>query len=269
MRVLVKGALALGLAVLGNSASAGVVVNGGGSAAFQPVGAMSQSGPAYWANGSSDGNQANVGYFLNKSGYFASNYNGTSPAISVGDMEYWGEASGAADTDVTFTATGKVSVQLLLTLAGDFAVNEFGWYKAGDAGSTVKLFQNGYDAGDGTQSIVFGNDGGYGISPLAATFDPGGNFGFYIKNGLGETFFTETSLNTAGSSQEFAIFRSLAGPNGELYLGGEDRINGDFDMNDYVIRFQSAAVPEPSSIALISIAGLVVGVAQARRRRKA
>jgi hypothetical protein len=264
--MLSKVSLAFGLAVAASSASAGVVVQSGGSAGFQAAGSLGQSGPAYWANGSFDGGQANIGYFLNKSGYFGASFGGHSPGIAVGDMEYWGQASGAADANMTFSATGRVQVELLLTLAGDFAVNEFGWYKAGDAGSTVKLFENGFDSGSGTQTLVFGNAAGYGVSPLAATFNPRGDFGFYIRNGLGETFYTESSLNTAGAVQEFAVFRSLLeAKDGVLYLGGEDRTNGDFDMNDYVIRM-SSVVPEPASVVLMAIAVAVVGLGRLRRR---
>ncbi len=237
-------------------AKAGVVVNGGGSSGWQSVPSMGQSGPQYWANPSSDGSNANVGYFLNQSGYYASNYGGTSPAIAVSDLNSWGEASGAADTNLTFSATGAVKIDLLLTLAGDYGVNEFGWYKAGDPTSTVTLFKNGYDAGDGVQSLSFGNNAGYGTTPLSAIINPGGAFGFYISNGLGQTFYTESSLNTAGSFQAFALFRSLADPSGRVvYVGGEDRLNGDFDYNDITIRMTSV-VPEPASLTLMALGGL-------------
>jgi hypothetical protein len=268
LRLWVFGVLA-GLAAVPLAARADITVNGGGSAGFQPVGALDQSGPEYWDNKSFDGAKANVGYFLNKSGLFATKFGGTSPAIGVSDLQYWGQASGASDANITFTATGPVVVELLLTLAGDFAVNEFGWYKAGDPNSKVTLFQNGYDAGSGTQKLVKGNNAKYGVSPLAASFKPGGDFGFYLTNALGETFFTESALNTAGKKQGFAVFRSLTDPKDHAYyLGSEDRMHGDFDYNDVVIRMHSP-VPEPSSIALVAAGGAMLGLIRLRRRRPA
>src|SRR5262249_8941839 len=78
-----------------------------------PVLSSSESGTVYWTNPSQDGSQANIGYYLLKTGMFASSPLGNnSPAIPGTWLQNWTGSMGQADPSLTFSATGAVRASL-------------------------------------------------------------------------------------------------------------------------------------------------------------
>lgn len=233
----VAGVLALSL-----SAGATTVVGSAG-AGWQAWSAPDQNGSPYWDNPSLDGGQENIGYFLSKTGAFASHPQ--APGITP---EYWGYANGSADLNFHFSSPLGQTVKLVIEVAGLSNINELGWYDVNNP-------SNG--------GIIFPGSAGSGA---AATFVPSLNFGLYLKTSGGKTYYTQSTLNPAVEQQHqhFALFKEAPGV---FWVGVEDKpantgegVNGDY--NDMVIRM--AVVPEPTAMSLFAL-----GLLPLLRRRKA
>lgn len=217
-----------------------------------------QNGAPYWNNNSSDGSQANVGFYLLNTGYF-STYPPTYPGPGSA-IPFWGQSftsgsgtGGGADASFDFTPTGGSQAALKIEVAGFAGQNTFGWY----------------DVSSGTMHQLFSGPDSAGAT---ATFTPTGNYGFYFGTPDG-TFFTQDSLNTDtvgndgtnGPLQHFALFQQ--GTDGTYWLGMEDKTKtdgSDFDYNDMIV--EVSPVPEPGILLLLGLG--LIGGAGVRRYTK-
>jgi hypothetical protein len=218
---------------------------------------LNQNGQPYWDNVSIDGSNKNVGFYLvNAPTALLSNAPGAIP--------FWGNAfNSATDTggtpDLNFffqTNPSSSAANLLLELAANSHLNEFGWYNVTNPSVLHPIFL------------------GVNSAPTTDPFTPSGQYGFYLKGSNG-TFFTQSSLNTAGNTnqQHFAIFQQSSTIGAEVYwLGIEDlnttdlngREGGMGDYNDMLVRISALPVPEPSTVVLLGSSLVVLGL---RRRR--
>jgi len=211
---------------------------------------LNQNRSPYWDSGSWDGSQKNIGYCLTASG--GCSQLGASPP---GTIPYWGAASGVADPNMFFQASGSSNAAVQLTIAGNAGTNRFGWFETNAAGTLIGARHELFDgATNGTN----------------ATFSPTSYFGYYLTDGKSNT--TWYSLSTGNPSgqttqQHFAIFAPTG--SSTFWIGMEDLplSASDKDYNDLVIKVSAVAVPEPATILLVGsgIAGLL---ASARRWRR-
>ena len=84
-----------------------------------------------------------------------------------------------------------------------------------------------------------------------STFTPTANYGFYLQTGSGHVLYQLGGLGADSGKQHFALFQQSAVVGSEVYwMGIEDLpfLSSDKDYNDMVIKLNSVAVPEPSSI---------------------
>jgi len=220
----------------------------------------------FWDNPSYDASttasKCNVGYFLNgtQSGCAASTQF-TNPPFPGTNLSFLAaNVAGTADvTNMTFSnsAGDNATFRAAFTFnngTGTSSVDEFGWYLLSSPAALNPLFNTG------------------ALGTTTATFTPGGNFGYYLKNGA-------TVYLSGTDGQQFALFAG-GGPSGapptnlgSYWIGVEDSRNtnfrystttGDYDYQDMIIQIQ--AVPEPGYIVLL-LAGFA-GLAFFARRRQ-
>ncbi len=203
---------------------------------------LNKDGTPYWDNPSQDGNDKNIGYFLSKTGAYASHP--LAPGITP---DYWGYSDGSADLNFHFNSPLSQTVKLVLEVAGLANVNELGWY----------------DVSTGLGGVIFPGLAGSGST---AIFSPSTNFGLYIKTSAGVKYYTQSMLNPSAEQQHqhFAVFKEAPGV---FWIGIEDKpantgegFGGDY--NDMVIRM--AVIPEPATMSLFAL-----GLLPLLRRRKA
>jgi len=226
---------------------------GSSGAAWQPFPtALTESGTPYWANPSFDGSQANVGFHMTNSGAF------TGSTLGPGAVPFWANSNGSADLNSFFQrgTTNLPQANLLATLSGNAAGNSFGWYDTAQPTILHTLLS-----------------GAAGPGNLGVTFVPSNNYGFFIRESNGATYFMQSGLNMTGSNtsgdtnhQHFAIFTNTPGsPSASFWLGVEDSVPGPFnieglgDYQDMFVEVTPAPIPEPATLTLFGtgIAGLV------------
>jgi hypothetical protein len=228
-----------------------ITVNGSGGSFSAFPSTIGSFGSPFWNGKSSDyaDGKGSVGYYLTGTGDFTGGLLG-SPSISPSDLQQFVKAGGTADTLETFSTAAGVSAQLYVTIAANASTNVFGYY---DSTGMHQLF-NGSGSAD---------------------FTPVGTFGFYLQTASDGTFFSNASLNqnTGGQSaytteQHFAVFQQTS--TGTLYIGVEDLpFNiSDTDYNDLIVSLSAVAVPEPASIAMLCLGGLVLGGYRVARRKQ-
>lgn len=151
-------------------------------------------------------------------------------------------------TEITFTQTSSVVLVYVDDHQAGFT-DPTGWYET-DTQTTHLLFP----------APVKGS---------STTFNPGEQFGMYIVEGGGTTFYSQNSLNPNGDIHA-RLFEVTGGTHrGEFVVAFEDRVDNDF--NDVVLELENVnPIPEFSTIALpaVSILGLWFFFSYRKRREE-
>jgi len=211
---------------------------------------LASDGYPYIDSQSYDGPRGNIAYFL-------SGYDGAYPLRSPGVTPQWyGDPSGGPATDFYFTLTHAwLTATLRLENTAWATLNEFGWYDVADPSTRHPIF-SGPDA-VGAEVV----------------FTPSLQYGYYLVNGLGDIYYTQSSLNSGAEAgrQHFTAFRETSGGSEPdvIWIGVEDvpriyagdEINGDY--NDMVARV--VGLPEPGP--LLRAGAVVLALGRARRRK--
>jgi hypothetical protein len=222
---------------------------------------LNQNGKPYWDNPSLDGSNMNIGFLLTDTP--------SAPLPGApGALPFWGnsfnsgtDSGGLADLNFVFNKNSASSIaSMQLEVAANSNINQFGWYNVGDTNDLHTIFAAG-------------------VTPLATqAFDPSGQYGFYLIGSNG-TFFTQSSLNTGGTSQQhFTVFEQSLTSGAEVYWLGIEDLNvhdqfggegGAGDYNDMIIKISSVpvpAVPEPSTVMLV-LSGTMLMLGLRKRQR--
>jgi len=191
--------------------------------------------------------------------------------------------------DLGGTATNSF-FEIVLEEAGYADTNSFGVYQASNGAGVGTLGAANYlqlfDGSDGvnekaklgwdliTDTLTLSKSSGGGIFTDVAlgglSIDHNG-FGFYLDNGHGDTFFSETALNADGIDHMVAF---QVGAPDAFVLAWEDLSGGgDFDYNDFVLYADDinpvapSAVPAPAPLALMGLG--LIGLAGIKGKKKA
>jgi hypothetical protein len=143
-------------------------------------GMVNENGTVFWDNRSGDGPDMNIGYLLMEDASFH-------------NLQYLALVSGGSPDDVSFDATGTVT----LTVLGGITRNvgdTLGWYDLAHPGVLHPLVA----APDST---------GYTV-----TFTPTGDFALYSTDGWGQVYNSVSASNVGenGTQQHFAFFEPQA-----------------------------------------------------------
>jgi len=243
------------LGVAAGFAHADIVVGSSGMD-FRTTGSINENGKPYFDQKSMDGNNKNIGY------YVQSEFGSLQP--------WWGKSDGGFDKSFYFTrgaSEGDVNGLLKIEIAGYAPFNEVGWYNVDNPAERYAIWS--------------GSDS----APTAKTFNPSENWGLYITTPH-DTFYTQSGMNTGDrddrKTQHFALFRlsdaADYGNGAEKYLVGVEDLRlcnagiekiGDY--NDFVFTIESTPgdgggnIPEPASMGVL---GLGTAALLMRRRAK-
>ena len=270
------------LAVFAATVAFADTIGGSAAASFQTwtTSQLNHNGKPFWDNKSLDGttkkqkDKSNVGFYLTDL-----TDTSTSPLDDGPDapLPYWGKAikgskkktGGNADLNFFFNRTEPststvLTAELKLEATPDANIDEFGWYNIADPSVLHPIF--------------LGPD-----SPGADdTFSPSQQYGFYLKCGSQQPFYTQSDLNPYKDTlhQHFVVFEESATPGAEVYWIGienstrlelKGKEGGLGDYNDMLIQISTLSaplpVPEPSAM-LLALSGTSLAIVLLKRRRK-
>lgn len=232
-------------------------------------------GVPYWNNLSGDGSRYNIGWCLTGGG-------SCSLPDTPGNIPYFGPSGGASPANMAFASSGhSVTATLETAITDSRALDSFGWYSIGAAGSIGPLHEL-FSPSDADGAVQ--------------TFTPTGEYGFYVEQdqGVADNPFASKYLffmdgaknlvegypNPSDHLQHFAIFNGQTGGSDHIpyYIGAVDTRAcvpsgsgtcdpiSDFDYNDFVVRLDTLNTPEPGSLGLLACS-LILLMAFLRRRR--
>jgi|SRR5579863_1495978 len=143
-------------------------------------GMVNENGTVFWDNRSGDGPDMNIGYLLLEDASFH-------------NLQYLALTGGGSPNDVTFDATGTVTLTVLGGITRNLA-DTLGWYDLTDPGLLHPLIA----APDST---------GYTVS-----FAPSGDFALYSTDGWGQIYnsVSASNVNESPDQQHFAFFEPQA-----------------------------------------------------------
>lgn len=183
-----------------------------------------------------------------------------------------GQYSDTYASYVTLTDTDgeldDTNVTLLAEYANLASGNSFGIYDE-NTGEELSLFTGGTDVNTGV-TISFDLASGQATNlTTEESAEVGSTFGFYIDNGDGNKYYSDSELNEGFDP---ALIYDTVGTSGEGLFGSnlvvafEDQEAGDRDYNDLVVGLTDVeAVPEPGTLALFGMGLLGVGAATRRK----
>jgi Domain of unknown function (DUF4114) len=190
-----------------------------------------------------------------------------------------------ANRDGVWTTQGSTSATILLEIAGFANLNTFGIYDPSNPTNQLQVFAGAEGPGsNATLSFTVG-PGGVTVAVTTggvvnATMTPflSAAFGFYLTTPQGNTFFSQSNLNTGGVDRMYAYRGDgvpfIAGPGpvvgtifgaNDAILAYEDLLVSDNDFQDFVVLVRGVApIPLPAAgLLLLSALG---GFAAFRRR---
>jgi len=225
-------------------------------------------GFAYWDGSSFDGANANIGYFIDGTGYFA-----TDPNSPRTPLPYWANTDGSAVNSFYFESFGVPQIATLLETNGLWSAEDsIGWYDPNSSQWGWIFQSNGITPDSG--SVVFDPTSTFGLFfvPDSSTFDPTKSyFTNASMNGIADADRAYALANniTLGpeTGQHFALFQN--GASGGYYIGIKDRSLqvSDGDYNDMILTLNQ--VPEPGTLLLgVVLLGLPIWHLRNRRGSK-
>ena len=241
----------------------------------------------YWNNLSQDGTGFNVGYYLSDTGAFTV---GGNPGLAPTNYLTTVANSNAMPSDFSFLrGASTMNVTILYQNAGNNSGafgTAIGIYDVSNPANKIQIFASG---------TIPSSVGGSGVNVNTAGIGGSGLYGFYATTcqvaAVGAncyTFYSDASLNpsvtnigsgtvveSAGTHQHFALFTT--GDPGTFYLGYEDSVQTgvftgvlgtekDGDYNDVIIKLTST-IPEPGTLAIVSLGLLALGFGAKRKVR--
>jgi hypothetical protein len=146
-------------------------------------GVVNQTGTVFWDNKSGDGTDMNIGYCL------LDEAKCSLAGAPLGSIEYLATSSGGSVNNVTFDATGTVTLELLAGLT-DNKKDTLGWYSLADPSVRNLLIPAPDSAGE------------------TVSFTPDGAFALYSTDGEGQLYSSVSASNVGESpdQQHFAFF---------------------------------------------------------------
>jgi hypothetical protein len=195
-------------------------------------------------------------------------YDATSAANRVQD-------SGNGVTDQVWTINSSSVTAIVLEIAGNRGINNFGLYNLNDKSKKLQVFAGGESSATAAKTVTLA--GGMAQVNGGPAVNVGNQFGFYLQSGNGPTYYSRESDNTPGTINDQMLtlktdatkslnlssaglgkwaLPKVNGNNvtttwnvGEYLLAWEDLDvpGGDRDYQDLLVKVSAIPVPEPST----------------------